>query len=134
MKQIVVLALFITATAAVSAASSLTIDAGTYGGSPPDINWWGQAFYLNDQGEPGIGVGMSGNLSLFDSFGATVSNVGWSVLGGSWQGQYVSSLAWATCYSDAINAQTFDQYGQKYGGSTCNPVPPAPPPGTLVPI
>jgi hypothetical protein len=125
----IALILCIAATATAAAASSLTIDAGTYGGNPPEINWWGQAFYLNDQGEPGVGVGMSGNLSLFDSFGGTVDNVAWTVLGGSWQGQYVSSLSWGTCYSDAINAQTFDQFGQKYGGSTCNAVPPAPPGG-----
>lgn len=128
MKRIAI-ALCIAATATAAAASSLTIDAGTYGGNPPDINWWGQAFYLNDQGEPGVGVGMSGNLSLFDSFGGTVDNIVWTVMGGSWQGQYVSSLSWGTCYSDAINAQTFDQFGQKYSGSTCNPVPPAPPGG-----
>jgi hypothetical protein len=63
---------------------------------------------------------MSGNLSLFDTYGST-SNVTWTVMGGSWQGQYTSSLYWGTCYTSAANAQTFDQFGQSYGNATCNP-------------
>lgn len=125
----VAVALAAVALAATAGASSLTIDTGTYAGTTPDINWWGQAFYLNDQGGPGVGVPMSGNLSLFDSYSTRVDNVEWSTLGGSWQGQYVSTLAWDTCYSTGFNAQTFDQFGQKYGSTTCNPKPPSGSPG-----
>jgi len=71
---------------------------------------------------------MSGNLSLFEA-GSAHDNVSWSVIGGSWQGTYTSSLAWSTCYSSAINARTFDQFGQTYGNTTCNPVPSSPPGG-----
>jgi hypothetical protein len=128
MRRAIGLALFLTIAASKIFGSSLTVNAGTYGGNPPDITWWGSAFYLNDQGGPGIGVAMSGNLSLFQA-GATFENTTWSVIGGSWQGSNTESLGWSTCYSSAVNAVTFDQFGQSYGGATCNPVPPAPPGG-----
>jgi hypothetical protein len=108
-------------------ASSLGVDAGNYAGNAPDVNWWGQAWYLNDAGEPGIGVGMSGNLSIHDGYGFTADNVTWSTMGGWWEGNYVSTLAWYTCYNAAINARTFDHFQQKYSSAwTCNPPPPGP--------
>jgi hypothetical protein len=101
--------------------SFLTVDTGTYPGTAPEINWWGYAVYLNDQGEPGVGVAISGNLSLFDFYDTRVDNVAWSTLSGSWEQSYVSSLPWATCYRTGINAQTFDKYELKYGSQTCTP-------------
>ncbi|MGZ8781199.1 MAG: hypothetical protein ACXW31_14865 [Thermoanaerobaculia bacterium] len=68
MRRALLVLLFTVAATGVSG-SSLTMDTGTYGGSPPDIVWWGYAYYLNDAGEPGVGVVMDGNLSLFDYYG-----------------------------------------------------------------
>jgi hypothetical protein len=106
----------------------MLVDTGTNSQGAPDIMWWGQAFYFNDQGEIGVGVMMSGNLSIFDSYGIRVDNVGWSTLGGSWDESYISTMYWSNCYVTGINAQTFDQYRLKYGNQTCNPAPPTPPP------
>ena len=126
MRRALLVLLFTVAATGVSG-SSLTMDTGTYGGTPPDIVWWGYTYYLNDAGEPGVGVVMDGNLSLFDYYGFRVDNVAWSVLGGSWDATYVSYLSWSMCYSTGLNAQTFDQYGVDYGNSTCNPAPPVRP-------
>ncbi|HVE71888.1 MAG TPA: hypothetical protein VNI54_11005 [Thermoanaerobaculia bacterium] len=105
----------------------MTVGTGTYAGTAPDINWYGHAFYLNDAGEPGVGVGMSGNVSLFDSYSFTVGNATWSTTSGSWEGTYQFRGDWTICYYSAINARTFDQEAEMYGGSTCNPRPPLPP-------
>ncbi|HEX3071005.1 MAG TPA: hypothetical protein VHX14_20720 [Thermoanaerobaculia bacterium] len=119
-------ALLSTVLAMSACGSSLTVDTGVYGNGAPNISWWGAAVYQNDQGETGVGVGMSGNLSLFDQYGSTVSNDTWSTMGGQWSGSNSGYLEWATCYSSAVNARTFDQFAQKYGNSACNPVGPGP--------
>lgn len=109
-------------------ASQLDVSTGVWIDSPPDVNFAGDAFYTNDAGEPGVGVPMSGNLSLFNSWGDRVDNIAWTVYGGSWQGQYVETVPWNDCYTSAINAQTFDQSSERYSAARpCNPPPPNPP-------
>lgn len=133
MKRAFILALSASLSAAAALGSSLTIGTGTYAENPPAITWYGNAFYLNDQGGPGIGVSMSGNLSLFNFYNDTVDNVPWTTFGGSWEGIYTTSLDWGTCYSTGMNARTFDQYSLAYGNSTCNPeTPPSSDDGTVL--
>jgi hypothetical protein len=112
----------------IHAETRLEIGSGTYAGTPPEIKWYGHAYYLNEKGEPGIGVGMSGNVVVYDSYNTSVGGVGWSSMGGSWSGDGVVHGDWTVCYYSAINAATFDQYRESYGSTTCNPRPPLPPP------
>src|SRR5205807_5224889 len=74
----------------------------------------------------GIGVPMSGNLALYNSWSDLVRDETWTVYGGSWQNQHSEDLNWADCYTSAIAAHTFDQSGTQYGNSSCNPQPPPP--------
>lgn len=100
----------------------------------PDIVYWGQAYYLNDQGEPGVGVWLTGNLVLYDRYNDQRDIDTFSTLGGSYQSTYTMMGKWSNCYYSAINARTFDTNAQDYGGNptggnTCNPPPPITQPG-----
>jgi len=99
---------------ATTLASSLTLQTSAWVDNSPDVNWWGGAWYLNDAGEPGVGVPMSGNLTLYNEYDDLEDNVPWSTYGGSWQGTYVDTLDYDDCFYTAMNARTFDQFQTAY--------------------
>lgn len=121
-------------------ASQLTIQTGTFLGQAPqfdsagEVAYHGGAWYLNDGGEPGIGVSMSGNLSLFNEYGDLVRNRPWSTVGGSWEHMESAWVDPGFCYSSALNAQTFDKFDTVYGNSSCVPRPPPIDPPDILPI
>jgi len=106
-------------------ASSLTLSTSAWVDNPPNVNWYGGAWYLNDQGEPGVGVPMSGNLSLYNEYNDFEDNVAWTVYGGSWQGSYVDEMDYDDCFYTAMNARTFDQFATQYASNmACTGDPP----------
>jgi hypothetical protein len=115
-------------------ASSMLLQTGTYLGTAPEVVYYGGAWYWNDQGEPGVGVYMAGNLSLFNPYGDRIRNHEWGTIGGVWQSEFSAFVDWGFCYSSAINAQTFDRTGQQYGNTTCVPQPPPNDPPEIVPV
>ncbi len=114
----------VVAAGAGTAQARIDLQTGTYSDGAPSVGWYGNAFYFNQQGQVGTGVGMSGNLSLYDHLNFRVRNVPWGTVTGSWSSSQVTTLDWLTCYSTAMNAQTFDRFATQYGNSTCTGQPP----------
>ncbi|HEY0158397.1 MAG TPA: hypothetical protein VGF28_14035 [Thermoanaerobaculia bacterium] len=123
-RHALLLAAVIVAASAATAQSRIDLQSGTFRDVAPNVGWYGNAFYFNQQGQVATGVGMSGNLSLYDHLNFRVRNIPWGTVTGSWSSSQVTTLDWLTCYSTAMNAQTFDRFATHYGSSTCTGQPP----------
>lgn len=124
MKRIV-LVLLLSLIAPVALASSMWVDTGMSYQSGARIFWYGSAYYFNNAGQVGVGVGMSGNLVVYNDRNDLIYHIPWGTTSGSWEFHTTSDFDYNSCYYSAINAHTFDQFAQSYsGGMTCTPDPP----------
>lgn len=115
-------------------ASELTVDTGMYLSPAPTVVWWGSAVYLNNQGDPGIGVALGASVGFW-SLGWKVDEMSNTVYSGLWSRDSSFETVGGECFSTSVAAQTFDRYQEKQGETLCvpkkNPYPSPPPVQTV---